>query len=222
MTTVREANRMRLCLDCGEPGANLLTDRSDRILRICNACLRKDDWHRFGLRDREPILGEVPTEYVEGEWIWPEAEGPEPAAVIMSRATGHAGWLWWALGKIGGGGDLRGCACRGRGRGAPEGRTVTTFDRIYLPVLLAVLVVVGGAGSWASCLADRGPGTVDGWVTVTAAGWVGGLWGLATWWCARLTPEDVDDETRPFDEHLCCDAAGETLADVWPRKEEEQ
>jgi len=106
MTTIGEANRRRMCLDCGDPGARLFTDRTDRILRVCNACLRKDDWHRFGLLEREPILGEVPTEYVEGEWCWPTADGPEPGAVITfttepSPETGHVGWCWWALGDMG-------------------------------------------------------------------------------------------------------------------------
>lgn len=105
MTTVREANRRRMCLDCGEPGAGLFTDRTDRVLRICGACLRKDDWHRFGLRDRAPIIEEVPTEYVDGEWCWP-TDDSEPAAMITfttapSPETGHVGWGWWALGDMG-------------------------------------------------------------------------------------------------------------------------
>jgi len=41
MTTIGEANRRRMCLDCGEPGARLFTDRTDRILRVCDA-LRRD------------------------------------------------------------------------------------------------------------------------------------------------------------------------------------
>ncbi len=106
MTTNEEANRRRMCLDCGAPGARLLTDRTKRILRICDACLRKDDWHRFGLLDREPFLAEVPTEYVGGEWCWPTVDGAEPVAVITfasepSTETGHAGWCWWALGDMG-------------------------------------------------------------------------------------------------------------------------
>lgn len=105
MTTIKEANRRRLCLDCGEPDARLFTDRTARILRICNACLRKDDWHRFGLLERQPILGEVPTEFVEGEWCWP-TDDSDPAAVVTyseepSPETGHVGWMWWALGAMG-------------------------------------------------------------------------------------------------------------------------
>lgn len=50
---VGEANRVRACLDCGEPGALLWRttegENAGRLLRICAACLRKDDWHRFGL-----------------------------------------------------------------------------------------------------------------------------------------------------------------------------
>jgi len=76
------------------------------MLRICAACLRKDDWHRFGLVERQPILGEVPTELVNGEWCFPQTEGPEPAAVITytdepSPETGDVGWCWWAYGSMG-------------------------------------------------------------------------------------------------------------------------
>lgn len=77
-----------------------------RLLRLCAACLVRDDWHRFGLVEREPLLAEVPTEFVEGEWRWPTADGAEPAAVITyttepSPETGHVGWCWWALGQMG-------------------------------------------------------------------------------------------------------------------------
>lgn len=107
---VREANRVRACLDCGEPGALLWSttkgENPGRLLRICAACLRKDDWHRFGLVERQPILGEVPTELVNGEWCFPQAEGPVPAAVITytdepSPETGDVGWCWWACGGMG-------------------------------------------------------------------------------------------------------------------------
>lgn len=55
---------------------------------------------------RQPILGEVPTEFYGGEWHFPEAEGPDPLAVITyswdpSPETGHVGWMWWALGAMG-------------------------------------------------------------------------------------------------------------------------
>ena len=48
----------------------------------------------------------LPTEYIEGEWIVPTAYGPEPAAVVTyasepSPETGHVGWCWWALGRMG-------------------------------------------------------------------------------------------------------------------------
>jgi hypothetical protein len=59
---IGEANRVRACLDCGEPGALLWRttkgENPGRLLRICAACLRKDDWHRFGLVERQPILSE--------------------------------------------------------------------------------------------------------------------------------------------------------------------
>jgi hypothetical protein len=49
--------------------------------------------------------GDLPTEYVEGEWCWP-TDGSEPAAVVTfasepSPETGHVGWCWWALGTMG-------------------------------------------------------------------------------------------------------------------------
>ena len=52
------------------------------------------------------ILGEVPTEFFEGEWHFPKADGPEPWAVITytdepSPETGCVGWCWWALGAMG-------------------------------------------------------------------------------------------------------------------------
>ena len=60
MTTVGEANRQRMCLDCGAPGAQLLFDRTGRYLRICDACLRTGDWDRFGLSERDPLPEERP------------------------------------------------------------------------------------------------------------------------------------------------------------------
>ena len=55
----------------------------------------------------QPILGEVPTEFFEGEWHFPKADGPEPWAVITyadepSPVSEHVGWCWWALGMMGG------------------------------------------------------------------------------------------------------------------------
>ena len=60
----------------------------------------------FGLIERQPILGEVPTEFYDGEWHFPKADGPEPWAVITytdepSPETGHVGWCWWARGSMG-------------------------------------------------------------------------------------------------------------------------
>lgn len=59
---------------------------------------------------REPL----PIEYVEGEWRFGcrDAEPPEPAAVIAyttepSPETGHVGWCWWALGRMGDSETLR-------------------------------------------------------------------------------------------------------------------
>lgn len=50
----------------------------------------------------------LPIEYVEGEWRFgcSDPEPTEHAAVITyaiepSAETGHVGWCWWALGKMG-------------------------------------------------------------------------------------------------------------------------
>lgn len=49
----------------------------------------------------------LPIEYVEGDWTWGgHDEDAEAAAVITYAAepspeTGHVGWCWWALGKMG-------------------------------------------------------------------------------------------------------------------------
>ena len=48
----------------------------------------------------------VPTEYVDGRWIFPTADGPEPDAEVPyaiepSPETGHVGWCWWARGRMG-------------------------------------------------------------------------------------------------------------------------
>lgn len=48
----------------------------------------------------------VPTEFFNGEWHFPHAEGPEPLALITyteepSPENGHVGWCWWAMGKMG-------------------------------------------------------------------------------------------------------------------------
>lgn len=108
--TNQEANRIRACINCGEGGAWLCKttkgENPGRLLRLCAACLRDDDWHRFGLVEREPFIGEVPTEFVEGEWRFPHVDGAEPSAVITyttepSPETGHVGWCWWALGAMG-------------------------------------------------------------------------------------------------------------------------
>ena len=57
-------------------------------------------------RVQQTILGEVPTEFYDGEWHFPKADGPEPWAVITytdepSPETGHVGWCWWARGSMG-------------------------------------------------------------------------------------------------------------------------
>lgn len=57
---VGEANRMRACLDCGEPGAFLFRttkgENPGRLVRVCAKCLRgSSDWQRFGLVEREPL-----------------------------------------------------------------------------------------------------------------------------------------------------------------------
>lgn len=51
-------------------------------------------------------LSDMATEYFEGEWHVPTADGPEPWAVVTyteepSPETGCVGWCWWALGQMG-------------------------------------------------------------------------------------------------------------------------
>lgn len=49
---------------------------------------------------------DMATEFYNGKWNIPEVEGPEPLAIVTytdepSPETGHAGWCWWSLGKMG-------------------------------------------------------------------------------------------------------------------------
>lgn len=47
---------------------------------------------------------DLATEYFDGRWNVPEAEGPEPLACVSCRepATGAPDdWCWWALGEMG-------------------------------------------------------------------------------------------------------------------------
>ena len=104
--TWTSANKRRACLDCGDPGARLWRSEDGRNLRVCDSCMYSGRWDHIRLFTREPILEEVPTEMVEGEWRFPAADGAEPSAVISfttepSPETGHVGWLWWALGRMG-------------------------------------------------------------------------------------------------------------------------
>lgn len=51
-------------------------------------------------------LPSIPTEFYDGEWHFPQADGPEPEAVVTyaeepSPETGHVGWCWWARGAMG-------------------------------------------------------------------------------------------------------------------------
>lgn len=51
-------------------------------------------------------LSGMATEYFEGEWLVPTADGPEPWALVTyaeepSPETGHVGWCWWARGVMG-------------------------------------------------------------------------------------------------------------------------
>lgn len=64
-----EACQVRACVSCGAPGAWLCKttagENPGRLLRLCANCLRgADDWHRFGLVDREPLPLE--TEICDG------------------------------------------------------------------------------------------------------------------------------------------------------------
>jgi len=61
-------------------------------VRLCRTCA--DDWHEYGLVDREPLISEVPTEYVDGEWVFPGEAEPEAVVTYTtkpSRGTGSCG-----------------------------------------------------------------------------------------------------------------------------------
>jgi hypothetical protein len=63
--TQQEANRLRTCVDCGEPGAHLWRTTKGanpgRLLRLCEPCRRARDWDQFGLVEREPLPSEELT-----------------------------------------------------------------------------------------------------------------------------------------------------------------
>ncbi len=49
-------------------------------------------------------VNRLPVEYWEGRWHWPS--DAEPKAIVSfasepSPETGHEGWVWWALGRMG-------------------------------------------------------------------------------------------------------------------------
>lgn len=49
-------------------------------------------------------LRHAPTEYVDGRWVVPGEAEPEAVVTYASEPspeTGHVGWMWWALGKMG-------------------------------------------------------------------------------------------------------------------------
>lgn len=51
-------------------------------------------------------MKELPTEYFEGDWHFAKESNPPAWAVVTyteepSPETGHVGWCWWALGKMG-------------------------------------------------------------------------------------------------------------------------
>lgn len=47
----------------------------------------------------------IPTEYAEGEWRVPADDDAAACFITYSEnpspETGHAGWIWWALGRMG-------------------------------------------------------------------------------------------------------------------------
>lgn len=58
--TNAEADRLRICCDCGEPNAALWrttkAENPGRLLRVCRYCEHR--WTRWGLVERDPIAGE--------------------------------------------------------------------------------------------------------------------------------------------------------------------
>lgn len=74
------------------------------------------EYRTFTERERSTVpaaacqcLRPAPTEFFEGDWYVAgaaAADGPEPWAIVTyasepSPETGHVGWCWWALGKMG-------------------------------------------------------------------------------------------------------------------------
>jgi hypothetical protein len=50
------------------------------------------------------FLAGLPTEFVGGRWSVPTDDEPQAVvtyATTPSPETGHVGWCWWALGKMG-------------------------------------------------------------------------------------------------------------------------
>lgn len=46
------------------------------------------------------------SEFIDGDWLRPGVSGQEPWALVTyaeepSPETGHEGWCWWAMGKMG-------------------------------------------------------------------------------------------------------------------------
>jgi len=66
MTTIAEANRYRMCLDCGVSGARMYRttngENPGRLIRVCDRCRIGHDWDRFGLVQREPVREEAEYE----------------------------------------------------------------------------------------------------------------------------------------------------------------
>jgi hypothetical protein len=62
MTTIRDANRLRLCLCCGRPDARLLRLRDGRNVRSCDRCLSSCEGCRAwasGAVERKPLACEM-------------------------------------------------------------------------------------------------------------------------------------------------------------------
>lgn len=44
------------------------------------------------------------TEFWDGKWHWPSNADPQAVVTYASEPspeTGHVGWVWWALGRMG-------------------------------------------------------------------------------------------------------------------------
>jgi len=91
---------------CSHRGCGARGPKHQDMVRACDLFCCPPRWFRRIWQNGGRQAAVVPTEFFEGEWHFPKADGPEPWAVITytqepSPETGHVGWCWWAMGAMG-------------------------------------------------------------------------------------------------------------------------